>query len=75
MSKEYTRREVAGLKPSIKAKYWEFVYRNDLSGLQEFMDKYNPEMDEDERAEVIREFTHLAEIVLRRNWRVSPKRH
>jgi len=63
----YTRRQVRALTPEICGHYHDFVMANDLEGFKMLMDVFH--VPEELRSELIRDFTRLAESVLRQRWR------
>jgi len=69
----YTRRDVRKMKPNILGKYHDLVMTNDLAGYEKLLDEY-PHIAAPEREELIADFKHVAEKVLRRRW-LSPKWH
>jgi hypothetical protein len=69
----YTRRDVRKMKPDILGKYHDLVMTNDLAGYEKLLDGYS-HITAHEREELISDFKHVAERVLRRRW-LSPKWH
>jgi hypothetical protein len=63
----YTRRQVRAMTPEICGHYHDLVMANDLEGFKMLLEIYR--VREELREELIRDFMHHAETVLRRRWR------
>lgn len=69
----YTRRDVKKMQPDILGRYHDLVMAYDIPGYEKLLDEY-PHISADERTELINDFKHDGEMILRRRWR-SPKLH
>jgi hypothetical protein len=65
---EYTRRDAKRLTHDLLGKYHALVVENSLEGFEELLSAYQPELSEEVKQELIRQFKLSAENVLRRNW-------
>lgn len=64
----YTRREAERLSHDVLGRYHSLVVENNLTEFEELLSVYQPEMPEETKQELIRQFKLTAENVLRRNW-------
>jgi hypothetical protein len=65
---KYTRREIGRLSHNVLGRYHALVVENNLADFEELLSLYQPELSEDTKKELIRQFMQSAENVLRRNW-------
>jgi hypothetical protein len=64
----YKRRDIATKQPDILGHYHEFLMTNNLPGYEKLLDEYQPHISWEERKELIDDFKHGVELLLRRRW-------
>ena len=66
----YRRRDISVMQPEILGRYHDLVMTNDLPGYEKLLDEYQPHIAAGQRVELVEEFKRLAEIALRKRWRL-----
>jgi hypothetical protein len=64
---QHTRRQVQALSPEILGHYHDLLMANDLDGFKMLLTIYR--VPQDLHEELVGEFMHYAEKILRRKWR------
>lgn len=67
-TKPTTRRDVQRLTPEILSQYQNLLLSNDLAGFEKLLAQYAPALDDETRQELIEDFKHYAERILKHRW-------